>query len=148
MQKTNGIYYKNRHSCFLLQYHLVLVMKYRRKALVGEVRECVYKTLRDGLENQGCRVVRMNGEEDHVHILFEAPPDKKLTELVNMLKTRSARMTWARYPDELRKFYWREDRHLFWTDSYFVTTVGYNSLEAVDHYIKNQQAFIHAQASL
>ena len=121
MQKTNGIYYKNR-----------------RKALVGEVRECVYKTLRDGLENQGCRVVRMNGEEDHVHILFEAPPDKKLTELVNMLKTRSARMTWARYPDELRKFYWREDRHLFWTDSYFVTTVGYNSLEAVDHYIKNQ----------
>jgi putative transposase len=53
MQKTNGIYYKNRHSCFLLQYHLVLVMKYRRKALVGEVRECVYKTLRDGLENQG-----------------------------------------------------------------------------------------------
>ena len=52
-----------------------------------------------------------------------------------MLKTRSARMTWARYPDELRKFYWRKDRHLFWTDSYFVTTVGYNSLEAVDHYV-------------
>lgn len=91
-----------------------------------------------GLKIRGCRVVRMNGEEDHVHILFEAPPDKKLTELVNMLKTRSARMTWARYPDELRKFYWRKDRHLFWTDSYFVTTVGYNSLEAVDHYIKNQ----------
>ena len=57
MQKTNGIYYKNRHSCFLLQYHLVLVMKYRRKALVGEVRECVYKTLRDGTKVRVAAVV-------------------------------------------------------------------------------------------
>lgn len=137
MKKANGLFYVNRHSCFLLQYHMVFVMKYRRPALTGPVRDCVYKAVREGLENRGCHVIDMNGEADHVHILFEAPPDEKMTELANVLKTRSARMTWKRHPQELAKFYWG-DRHLFWTDSYFVTTVGYNDASAVSAYIKNQ----------
>lgn len=137
MKKTGGLYYVNRHSCFLLQYHMVLVMKYRKPALTDGVKDCVYKTLREGLENRGCNVLDMNGGEDHVNILFEAPPDEKLTELANVLKTRSARMTWKRYPRELKKFYWSE-KHLFWTDSYFVTTVGYSNTGAISDYIKNQ----------
>lgn len=137
VKKKKGLFYVKRHSCFLLQYHMVLVMKYRRPALTGDVKKCVYGAIREGLENRGCRVIDMNGEPDHVHILFEAPPDEKLTELANVLKTRSARMTWKRYPRELRKFYWGE-KHLFWTDSYFVTTVGYNTEAVVSCYIRNQ----------
>lgn len=137
MKKTDGLFYVNRHSCFLLQYHMVLVMKYRKPALEGDVKSCVYKALQEGLENRGCNVLRINGGEDHVYILFEAPPDEKLTELANVLKTRSARMTWKRYPRELKKFYWGE-KHLFWTDSYFVTTVGYNNTDVISEYIKNQ----------
>lgn len=137
MKKTDGLFYVNRHSCFLLQYHMVLVMKYRKPALTGAVKDCVYNALREGLENRGCNVLDMNGEADHVHILFEAPPNEKLTELANVLKTRSARMTWKRYPRELKKFYWN-GQHLFWTDSYFVTTVG-NNTNAVSEYIKKQQ---------
>lgn len=30
-------YYKNRHSCFLIQYHLVLMTKYRHPVIQGEL---------------------------------------------------------------------------------------------------------------
>jgi len=138
MRKRNGIYYKIRHGCFLLQYELVFVMKGRRKALVGEVRECVYKTLRDGLEHQGCPIIQMDGGADYVQIRFEASPDKKLTELANMLKTRSARMTWARHPEAMRQIY-GDGQHVFWTDSYFVESIGYDSPDAITRYIENQE---------
>lgn len=138
MRKKNGAYYKIRHGCFLLQYELAFVMKYKRKALVGEVRECVYKTLRDGLEHQGCRIIRMDGGADYVRIQFETSPDKKLTELANMLKTRSARMTWARHPEAMRKIY-GEGQHFFWSDSYFVETIGYDTPDAIARYIEDQE---------
>lgn len=137
MKKTNGIYYVNRHSCFLLQYHLVLVMKYRRPALVGDVKEYVYRTIRETLEGRGCNVLDINGEADHVHVLFECGPEKSIIETVNVIKTRTARMTRKRFPEQLKQFYWGE-RPLFWTDSYFVTTVGYNTKAAVAEYIKKQ----------
>lgn len=137
MKKNNGIYYTNRHSCFLLQYHMVLVMKYRRPVLTGAVKEYVYANIRDTLERRGCNVLGINGEADHVHILFEMGPDKSVMETANVVKTRTARMTRARFPKEIGKFYWG-DRPPFWTDSYFITTVGYASTEAVSSYIKNQ----------
>lgn len=44
-EKNNSGYYKNRHSCFLLSYHLVLVTKYRKPVLDGEVKDLVYSTI-------------------------------------------------------------------------------------------------------
>ena len=44
-EKNSAGYYKNRHSCFLLSYHLVLVTKYRNPVLTGEVKELVYDTI-------------------------------------------------------------------------------------------------------
>ena len=46
-KKRGQDYYTNRHSCFLLQYHLVLVTKYRKPVLKGEVKELVYQIIRD-----------------------------------------------------------------------------------------------------
>ena len=137
MRHSKGGYYTKRHSCFLLQYHMVLVTKFRKPFLTGDVKDYVYDVIRDSLKSRGSNLIDMNGEADHIHILFEAPPDEKLTELANVLKTRTARLTWTRYADEMRKFY-QGEKHLFWSDSYFVTSVGYNSKEVVSRYIKNQ----------
>ena len=38
-KKLGQTYYTNRHSCFLLQYHIVLVTKNRRPVLTGAVKE-------------------------------------------------------------------------------------------------------------
>ena len=66
--------YTNRHSCFLLQYHIVLVTKYRRPVLTGAVKELVYQVIQDIFDEKDLVILEMNGEADHIHILFEADP--------------------------------------------------------------------------
>ena len=74
----------------------------------------------------------MNGEPDHIHILFDYATDIKLTELINKMKSRTARRD---YPSEVGEYYWKP---VFWTNSYFVGSVGTNTVEIVQEYIKEQ----------
>ena len=135
-QKKKGqSYYTNRHSCFLLTYHLVLVTKFRNPVLQGNVRESVFSTIRDILTERDCGIMEMNGEADHIHVLFEAGPEVSLMELVNVIKTKTARFARRDFPDEVQKYYWKQ---YFWTDSYFVMTVGSNTIDVVTEYIRNQ----------
>ena len=67
---TKDGYYLNRHSCFLLQYHMVLVTKYRNPVLTGPVKEHIYSTIRNTMEEKEIRILEMNGEPDHIHILL------------------------------------------------------------------------------
>ena len=134
-RKKGQLYYTNRHSCFLLQYHMVLVTKYRKPALTGKVKDHVYDTIRTIFGERGYNILELNGEADHIHILFETGPDMAPMELANVVKTKTARFVRRDLPDEVNKIYWKQ---VFWTDSYFVTTVGTNSLAVVQDYIKNQ----------
>ena len=134
-RKKGQLYYTNRHSCFLLQYHMVLVTKYRKPVLTGKVKDHVYDTIRTIFDERGYNILELNGEADHIHILFEAGPDMAPMELANVVKTKTARFVRRDLPDEVNKIYGRQ---VFWTDSYFVTTVGTNSLAVVQDYIKNQ----------
>ena len=43
VKKKGQSYYTNRHSCYLLQYHMVLVTKYRHPVLTGGVKDVVYQ---------------------------------------------------------------------------------------------------------
>ena len=134
-RKKGQLYYTNRHSCFLLQYHMVLVTKYRKPVLTGKVKDHVYDTIRTIFDERGYNILELNGEADHIRILFEAGPDMAPMELANVVKTKTARFVRRDLPDEVNKIYGEQ---VFWTDSYFVTTVGTNSLAVVQDYIKTQ----------
>lgn len=135
-KKGNQSYYTNRHSCFLLQYHLVLVTKYRHPVIDGVVKTCLYSKVRSIYRERGLNILEFNGEPDHIHILFEADPQLCLGEFINVVKTQSSRFVRKAYGDTiLKKWYWKP---YFWTDSYFVTTVSENSLSTVQEYIQNQ----------
>lgn len=135
-KKKDQIYYTNRHSCFLLQYHIVLVTKYRHPVIEGVVKECLYSKIRSVFRDRGLHILELNGEADHVHILFEADPMTAPGELVNVLKTQTSRFVRKAYGDTLlKKWYWKP---YFWSQSYFVATVSENSLSAVASYIQDQ----------
>ena len=87
-KKETG-YYVNRHSCFLLPYHVVLVTKYRKPALQGKVKELVYGIIRDILEERGCTLKELNGEPDHIHILFDAGPEVQVLDMVRVIRSTS-----------------------------------------------------------
>lgn len=135
-KKTGCNYYTNRHGCFLLQYHIVLITKYRHPVLTGEVKETVYERIRCVAESRGFNLLEVNGEADHVHLLIEADPQTSPGEIVNVLKTQTSRRARKLYGDTvLKDYYWKP---YFWSDSYFVATVSENTLEVVTKYIQNQ----------
>ena len=53
VKRKGQSYYTNRHSCYLLQYHMVLVTKYRHPVLTGGVKDVVYQTIRDIFREKG-----------------------------------------------------------------------------------------------
>ena len=128
-------YYTNNHSCFLLTVNMVLVTKYRKPVLQGKVRDYVYALIRETMESENIIIREMNGEADHIHILFDYAPDIRLSELINRIKSRTARLVRRDYPVEVGEYYWKP---LFWTNSYFLGSVGSNTTEIVKEYIRNQ----------
>ena len=71
------------YSIYNLTYHLVVITKYRRKCINEEVLEDLKEISKRLLSVKGGSVLEVNGEEDHLHILFECPPQVELAKLVN-----------------------------------------------------------------
>ena len=58
-----------------LKVHLVLTTKYRKKAFTGEMLKRLHEILEDLLGKWDCKLVEFNGEEEHVHVLFQYHPN-------------------------------------------------------------------------
>lgn len=134
MEKKNE-YYINQHSCFLLQYHLVLITKYRHPVIVDDLKETLINYVNDYFIKYKLKILEINTDKDHIHIMFEAIPNINLANFINGLKTGSSRYIRIRYKEFLGPFYWKP---YFWSASYFLGTVSEKSTKIVANYIKNQ----------
>ncbi|MFB7305354.1 IS200/IS605 family transposase [Heyndrickxia sporothermodurans] len=126
---------KNRHAYFKLTYHLVVVTKYRHKCITNEIMDRLREITDSLFEKWNCKVIEMNGEEDHIHILFDAPPQINLSNTINSYKTVTSRYIRKEFADELKKYYWKP---YFWSRSYMVLTAGGATIEMIKRYIENQ----------
>ena len=108
---------KNRHK-YLLQYHIIFVCKYSKKLLVSQ------------------QVSDVETDKDHIHYMIEAEPTMSVSKIANLMKSYTTYHIWKRYPNYLRKHFWKE--HTFWTDGYFACSVGNVSEEMLKKYIENQ----------
>lgn len=130
-------YRKNRHSCYNLVYHLVVVTKYRNKVINKEVLERLKEISNNIFKDRwGCDIIEINGEEDHLHILFEAPPQVQLSKLINNFKTVTSRLIRKEFKDHVDKFYWEPK---FWSSSYLILSTGGATIETIKKYIKDQK---------
>jgi len=123
------------NSVFSPTYHLVLVTKYRRKALSVAMRVRCQEIMQNTLRSWRCSLIEFGSEPDHVHLLFAAHPALDLSRLVNSLKTVSSRLLRQEFVDELAVFYWKP---FLWHGAYSVGTVGNASLEVVKRYVEQQ----------
>ena len=129
-------YHTNRHSCYLLEYHLVVVTKYRHPVISGKLKERLLEISYEIIENHwNCKISEINTDKDHIHIMFEAPPQVQLSKLANNYKTVTSRLLRKEFADELKNYYWKS---YFWADSYFVCTVSDKNRNVVKKYIQNQ----------
>ncbi|MDY6898929.1 MAG: IS200/IS605 family transposase [Cyanobacteriota bacterium] len=118
-----------------LKAHLVLVTKYRRKAFTGKMLDRLHIIIEELLEKWDCKLIDFNGEEDHIHCLFQYHPDVVLSKLVNNLKSVSSRKLRQEYSEHLSEIYWKE---VFWSGSYFVASCGGVTVSTLRKYIDGQ----------
>ena len=130
------VYNKGAHSAYQLTYHAVFVIKYRRKVMTEEIRVFM-KEYAEYLirERYHGKLVQMNGEEDHVHILLELPPSAAPSVVICSLKTQLSKSVRATFYDQIKDKLWKDS---FWSDSYFLTTTGGASIETIERYIEQQ----------
>ncbi len=130
-------YLSRNHSKFLLKYHIILVCKYRRKALVGAVDFAIKHILLNIAEESDFCIEVMESDKDHVHLLVSAPPKLSPLQIVQRLKQESSHRIWQQHANTLRYFYW-SGHEIFWTKGYFVSSIGNVSQETIQNYIENQ----------
>lgn len=130
------IYDTNNHSVYLLQYHLILVVKYRRKAIDEEIcnrLKEIFSYIGDK-EQYKLAIIEFNHDEDHLHILFKAEPKSEISKFINAYKSASSRLIKSEFP-RIKEKLWKE---AFWSRSFFLATTGGVSLEVLKQYVENQ----------
>lgn len=124
-----------RHCVFGLHVHLVFVTKYRRGVLDADAIERLRAIFAKVCANFEARLIEMDGEDDHVHLLVEYPPKVAISSLVNSLKGVSSRLLRKERPDIEARYY----RSVLWSPSYFAASCAGAPLEIVRQYIEQQR---------
>ncbi|HHQ2899508.1 TPA: IS200/IS605 family transposase [Bacillus cereus] len=124
----------NNHSVFLLYYHLVLVVKYRRNVFNDDMSDYAKDMFVRLSENYNITLVEWNHDVDHVHILFKAHPNTEMTKFINAYKSASSRLIKRDFP-QVKKELWKE---MFWSRSFCLLTTGGSPIDVVKTYIENQ----------
>ncbi|MFB9974363.1 IS200/IS605 family transposase [Allobacillus sp. SKP2-8] len=124
----------NNHSVFLMYYHLVLVVKYRRKVIDDTISDYSKEKFVSLGEKYNITLVEWNHDIDHFHILFKAHPNTELSKFINAYKSASSRLIKKEFPF-VRKKLWKE---MFWSRSFCLLTTGGSPIEVVKKYIENQ----------
>ena len=124
----------NNHSVFLMYYHLVLVIKYRRKVIDEKLSNRLKEIFEYIAPNYNITLEEWNHDKDHVHILFKAQPNSELSKFINAYKSASSRLIKKEHP-VIRKSLWKE---YFWSRSFCLLTTGGAPIEVVKRYIESQ----------
>ena len=97
---------KLAQTIWLCQYHIVFVPKYRFGILTGGVAEEVESCIRAFSEKQGCEVIEINVQMDHMHLLSLVPPKVSISGYVGKLKGRTAIRIFNKFRKLKEKPYW------------------------------------------
>ena len=124
----------NNHSVFSLHYHLILVVKYRRKVIDDAISEKLKEIFEYIQPSYNITLQEWNHDQDHVRVLFSAHPKTELTRFINAYKSASSRLIKKEFP-EIRQLLWKEQ---FWSRSFCLISVGGAPIEVLRQYIESQ----------
>ena len=129
-----NVLYSNNRSVFSMHYHLVLVVKYRRKVITDDISN----ELRDMFARIGepykVEIEAWNHDRDHVHVMFRAHPKTELSKFINAYKSASSRLIKKNHPS-IRQYLSKE---MFWSKSFCLLTTGGATMEVIERYIASQ----------
>lgn len=126
---------KNRKK-YYLKIHLIFVIKYRKNLLINELKDFIINKIIEISNKNNFIIENINSDVNHVHMLIEYPPHISITSIVRKLKQETTYHVWLNYSNILNNIFYREKT--FWSDGYYVSSIGHINEEIVNNYINNQ----------
>jgi putative transposase len=129
-------YNHNSHSKYLIKFHFVFAVKYRKKLLIENLNDDMLQIMFDIAKQKKFVIDTMQSDIDHLHILVDTIPTMSAFDIAHCLKQISTNRIYKKHSTELKKHFWKENT--FWSDGYFVCSTGDVSTEIIRKYIETQ----------
>ena len=124
----------NNHSVFAIHFHLILVVKYRRKVINDEISERLKGIFGYIQDNYNIVLEEWNHDFDHAHVLFRSEPNSNISKFINAYKSASSRLIKKEYPSIRSRLY----KEAFWSQSFCLISTGEANIETIKKYIESQ----------
>ena len=135
---------RNSHHVFRIMYHFVWIPKYRHKIFSepyrSTLKEIIYKIGYD----YNIEIVELEVPPDHIHMIVTSEPKQCPSNIMQIIKSISARSFFMLYPEIKKKYFWGGK---LWTQSFFVETIGNANDEVIRKYVRNQLKEMDTQES-
>jgi putative transposase len=106
------------------------------QGLIAGRRDFLFDTLRESAANVNCQVLEINGQDDHVHFLLDAPPTACLSETIGKIKAKTA----SAFLDKFGSIFYGKHKRTLWSSGFFVASTGGVTLETLKAYVQNQNS--------
>ena len=126
-------YKSHNRTKYLCNYHIVWCPKYRRKLLVGKIKDRLEQIIKDVCYAKQSEVIALEIMPDHVHLFVSVSPRVAPFKIVKAVKGRSSNFLRKEFPELLKM-------PTLWSGSYFLSSAGNVSSSTIKKYIENQWA--------
>ena len=113
-------------------YHIVINTKNREMTIPEENKRQAYAYIYGVLRNRRCKLLRMNGIPNHIHLLVSMPAEESLSDLLREVK-RSSSIWMQSHPEMFPRFHG-------WGKGYYAFSCGVREVAAIVDYIKGQES--------
>ena len=128
-------YQTNSHCKHLISLHLIIVVKYRKQLLMGDIGQFLKNSILKISVTSDFEVEEVEVDKDNIHILLRITPRFSISQHIRRIKQQTNTQFWDEFPS-LKKEFWAEKT--FWSDGYFACSVGDASAETIRKYIQEQ----------
>ena len=123
------------HNVSVLVYHYVCPAKYRRVVFDEDVDQQLKEVCEEIQKRYDIKFLEIGTDKNHVHFLVQSIPKYSPTQIIRTIKSITAREIFVRCPQVKKKLWGGE----FWTDGYYVSTVGQHGNEdTIRRYVQKQ----------
>lgn len=108
------------------------------KVLINELKHSLKNKIVDICNNYQYIILELSVEPDHIHLALKIKPNIAISSVIRNIKSITGYYILKEFP-ELKRKYFRNNQ--FWTNGYYVSTIGNVSKENILKYIQSQENY-------
>ena len=108
-------YKSSSHHKYSCNYHFILVCKYRKKLLIGVIRDQILSYINYYFKLRDVTITAIESDKDHIHFLIDYDTNIEPHKFILYLKQYTTFHIWKNNKEVLEKQFWKE--RTFWLPS-------------------------------